>query len=400
MEKKIHKVLIYLREGELAPVGGPKGYNYDLRAGLEKAEDERIQIRYLPGVSKAAKINARSKRMKDGRLKDSILCMKSIYRKGKRLYGCSHHAKIDLSPYDAVHFHSTMDMYDVKDSLKEYKGKVLLTSHTPTMPCKEVYALLTEFEKKYMKWFYKKLPKIDRYAFQRADYLFFPCEEAEEPYYHEWPGYALLHEKYKEKFIYLPTGTREKALRLKKQEIRRRYKIPDNAFVIAYVGRHNEIKGYADLKKIGRHVLEENKGVYFLIAGREGPLYGLDDRRWIEAGWTDDPGSIIKAADMFILPNRETYFDLVMLEALSLGQIILASRTGGNRYFARYADTGIVLYDGNEDAVDEIGKLIQCSEKEREAMGEKNKKLYQENFTLAIFAQGYLDILHRILEHV
>lgn len=28
MEKKIHKVLIYLREGELAPVGGPKGYNY------------------------------------------------------------------------------------------------------------------------------------------------------------------------------------------------------------------------------------------------------------------------------------------------------------------------------------------------------------------------------------
>lgn len=46
-----------------------------------------------------------------------------------------------------------------------------------------------------MKRFYAKLPDIDDYAINRADNIIIACEEAEEPYYHEWPGYAEFHKK-------------------------------------------------------------------------------------------------------------------------------------------------------------------------------------------------------------
>ena len=39
--------------------------------------------------------------------------------------------------------------------------------------------------------------------------------------------------------------------KVNREDFRKKYGIPDNAFVISYAGRHNEIKGYADLKRLG-----------------------------------------------------------------------------------------------------------------------------------------------------
>ena len=59
--------------------------------------------------------------------------------------------------------------------------------------------------------------------------------------------------------------------------------------------------------------LFNNQNTYFLIAGKEEPMKGLDNSHWIEVGWTNDPHSLIAASDVFVLPNHETYFDLVFL---------------------------------------------------------------------------------------
>lgn len=68
---------------------------------------------------------------------------------------------------------------------------------------------------------------------------------------------------------------------------------------------------------------------------------GLKDSRWKEVGWTNDSQSIIAASDVFVLPNRETYFDIIMLEVLSCGKIVIASRTGGNKYFEKIGAKGV-----------------------------------------------------------
>ena len=56
----------------------------------------------------------------------------------------------------------------------------------------------------------------------------------------------------------MATGTAPKSALVTKEEMRKKYGIPQDAFVISYVGRHNEIKGYDALKEIGKHLLDAN----------------------------------------------------------------------------------------------------------------------------------------------
>lgn len=391
------KVLVYLEKEKLAPKGGPYGYIYNLMDGLDKVEKPKdLEINLIEGIN-GSTVGDRVKKMKAGPAKTAVQTVKNLVSKGKLLYGANHKAMVDLSGYDLVHFHSTRMMFAARDSLKDYTGKVALTSHAPTLLSKEVYDGLTDFERKFFGWFYKKLICIDEYAFARADYLIFPCQEAEEPYYNNWDKYAALHQSHPEKFKYFATGTLPKTAKLSRSEVRKKYNIPSDAFVVSYVGRHNEIKGYGDLKEIATEVLKKNKDIYFLIAGKEEPMKGLDHPHWVEAGWTDDPGSVIQGADMFILPNRETYFDLVMLEVLSLKQLVLASRTGGNKYFEKYNDTGILLYSNKNAAVEQILKLSDCQPEKLEQLRQKNLDLYRQEFTTTAFASNYIKILEELL---
>lgn len=392
------KVLIYLNGSSLAPVGGADGYNYTLKQGLESIKTNDFEISYLQGKSSAQNINSQIKQMKNTKFRNTISAAKSIAKKGMMMYGPVHKAAVDLREYDAVHFHRTMDMYWAKDDLKNYKGKVILTLHAPTMPSKQMFSMLTDFEKKHMKWFYSKLPEIDNYAINRADNIVIACEDAEEPYYHEWPGYPEFHEKNKGKYVYMTTGTAPKSAHMSKEEMRVKYGIQQDAFVVSYVGRHNEIKGYDSLKEIGENLLNKYKDIYFFIAGTEGPLYHLENERWIEVGWTKDPGSVVQAADLFVLPNKETYFDLIMLEVLSLGQIVVASYTGGNKYFEKYKDAGIFLYNNIAEAVNVIERLYNMTDAEKLELRTKNLKLYESEFTNEAFAKRYIASLHKILD--
>ena len=395
--ERMKKVLIYLNENSLAPTGGSIGYNYTLKKGLQEIDNEDIVIEYLQGKEVSEDINNRVKNVKSEGLRKLIKISKSIVKKGLMMYGPSHKAKVDLAEYDAVHFNRTIDFYWAKDSLRDYKGKVILTLHSPTMPCKQMISMLSDFERKYMMWFYAKLPEIDNYAINRADNIIIACEEAEEPYYHEWPGYAEFHKENKHKYVYMTTGTAPKSAFVTKTDMRKKYGIPIDSFVISYVGRHNEIKGYDALKELGKHLLDAYDNVYVFIAGTEGPLYHLEHNRWIEVGWTKDPGSVIQASDIFVLPNKETYFDLVMLEVLSLGQIVVASYTGGNKYFAKYKNSGIFLYNNNIEAENIISQIIKMPEEERKELRRKNLELYKAEFTNEAFAKRYINSLQKIL---
>lgn len=304
---------------------------------------------------------------------------------------------MNLNHYDIVHFHSTLDMYNARDSLKGYHGKVLLSSHSPTLLSSEIYDFASNFEKKYFGFIYNKLIRIDEYAFQRADYLVFPCPEAEEPYYNNWSAYEKIKELKNNKIKYILTGIKPCKVKVSKDDIRKKFNIPYDAFVVCYVGRHNKIKGYDILKNIGKNLLENPK-VYFLVAGKEAPLKGLKHERWIEVGWTSDPHSLIAASDVFLLPNRETYFDLIMLEVLSLGQIVVASKTGGNRYFDKEQYDGVLLYDEEEQAISIIDDIMKSSESERRLKRDSNLKLFKENFTLQKFAHHYLKLYDGILK--
>lgn len=388
-------ILVYLEDGVLAPKGGPVGYNYHLKKQLESMNVENIHyIHSNGGLTKQSQSFVNN--IKNKKLQYVAKIIKSVAKKFTYLYGFSHKSSVDLTPYDIVHFHSPMDMYMVRDSLKGFKGTIVLTSHTPTVSHKEIIDVLTEWERRHMMWYYKKLADIDYYAFMRADYIFFPCEEAEEPYYNNWDKYEEVKVAKRDRYRYLLTGTCQCTAKCSAQDIRSQYNIPNDAFVVSYVGRHNSIKGYDILKEIGEDIFRKHDNVYFLIAGKEEPMQGLNNKRWIEVGWTNDPHSLIAASDVFVLPNRETYFDLVMLEVLSLGSIIIANNTGGNKYFSKTNTNGILLFNDIPEAVRQIETLIQLDVKSKKNMMENNKSLFNEQFSLDVFAKNYCRLINSL----
>src|SRR5690606_18179742 len=108
------------------------------------------------------------------------------------------------------------------------------------------------------------------------------------------------------------------------------------------------------------------------------------------------PHSIISAANVFILPNKETYFDLVMLEVLSLGKIVIASYTGGNKYFEKIGAKGVFLYK-DEREIEQFIKTIQTmSDSKIEQLQNANKKLYNMYFSNEVFVKNYLSMLNNL----
>jgi len=376
--------LIFRSRNSIKSAGGPAGYLYNLNEGLINIGCDDIV--FLPESKKQEK--ERIKKI----IPQKFLNFRDAYLLTQRSK-VRINTPVELSNYELIHFHSTDELYQCRYDLQNYKGVVVLTSHSPCARHIELLNTLSQTEKKIFSKKLESLEKIDLYAFKRADYIIFPCKEAEEPYYNTWMDYRSI--RIEEKYRYLPTGIKQCFSTINKSQIREKYGIPQDAFIICYVGRHNYIKGYDFLKEIGSELINEN--IYFLIAGKEEPLQGLNNDHWIEIGWTSDPHSIISAADMFLLPNRETYFDLIMLEVLSLGQIVVASKTGGNKFFLKYNSDGIRLFETKKQAIDLIKYFKDMEKCKKDELCRTNLKLFKDFFNDKKFAENYVQLINSLV---
>lgn len=387
------KVLIYMPYNTLKRTGGPRGYLYNLNCGLKLINTNNVFIEFLPVQKKEKYKNVFNRLPKFMKQKYYDWIMFKRTEKLLKEDGL-HRTSLDLSKYDIIHFHSSLTLLSIRDSLKDYKGLVLLTNHSPKPQYQEwIEDVISKSEYKRHSIKYDMLSKLEAKAYDMADYIIFPCKEAEEPCINNWELYKEIKERNRKKYRYILTGTDRPKTTLSRNEICKKYNIPMNAFIISYVGRHNVTKGYDVLLEIGQKVIQKHTNVYFLVAGKEGPLYGLKNNRWIEIGWIDDPGTYYSAADIFILPNKETYFDLVMLEALSAKTVILARRIGGNKYFEKYHTEGIKFFDTVEDAIDIINQLIPLGHGTLKTLSNNNIKIYEEEYTVQKFAEKYISFL-------
>lgn len=386
------KTLIYLEKEALAPRGGPYAVGYFLQEALKKMNASNIDF-----IGTDLSLH---NKLKTSSLGKSKLCLKIFrmmrnYRRYSNVINGDGYLKADLSEYEIVHFHKTSDMYAAREALKDYQGTVILTSHSPVPLSQEIYDGLSAIEKKIFKGLYSKLGKIDEYAFRRADIIHFPCPEAEESYMKNMPAYGAIKQEKVDSFYYLPTGIIPCTPKRERQAVRASLSISNSDFVMCYVGRHNEVKGYGKLKEMGHKLLNEDDNSWMVVAGKEEPMKRYEHKHWIEVGFTDDAYSFINASDVFILPNTETYFDIVMLEILSLGKIVVASRTGGNKFFDGKSE-GIFLYDTLEEAVQIVHGIKSMPVEKRMEIGQKNKKLFDENFTNEVYAKRYISFLETL----
>lgn len=108
-----------------------------------------------------------------------------------------------------------------------------------------------------------------------------------------------------------------------------------------------------------------------------------------------NPADVITVSDCFILPNRQTYFDLVLLEVLSMGCPIFATKTGGNKAVFKRT-RAIMLYENIDECVDKINKYLDFSIDKKDKFKKQIIDAYNKYYTIEVFAKNYEDMISKI----
>ena len=393
------KVLIYLEKEKLAPKGGPFAVGYYYEEEMKHRGESIFDFLHVDKEDEEVHRKGRIITSKLPKwLNELHRTIRHILNRKRLLDGQILAPSRDYNEYDIIHFHQADHFYKERKNLENYKGIVLYQSHSPLPWAQEQCKDISSWYSRCIPHMEEKLEAIDKWCFDRADYIIFPCPEAEEPYENNWPYYSQIKNKYNNKFKYVLTGIMPAYAKRKRFDVLSQYGIPNDGFVISYVGRHNTVKGYDILKRISSRYFEQNQNAWVISAGLESPFRRLDHERWKEIGFTNDPHSLIAASDVFILPNRVTYFDIVMIEILSLGKIVIASRTGGNKFFERMGVKGVLLYNTIEEAIILLAKVEAMSLHERELLGQQNRDFYVKHLSNVTMYDDYCKLLDDVLK--
>lgn len=396
------KVLQFFPHNLSARKGGPYTYLYNLKSQLPSKSD--VQILFLSDLMKFEESEtviesgpSKAKGFFKQFIPDKWIYNRRVSQYLKEIK--SEHVKtfssFNFDEYAIIHFHEAIDLWRFAPLLSNYKGKIIFTSHCPVPYHLELLHEVFKLQKKDISDdVYKELESIDKTAFNLAQQFVFPCKEALDAYY-KWNGFEQL---IKNKPVhYLPTGIPPARTTVLKKKVFSNLNIPADAFVVSYTGRHSEVKGYDLLEEAAAKLFAVNSEIYFIVAGEKKGIEKFSHKQWIETGWTDDPYSLINAADVHVIPNRETYFDLNTLEAFSLGKPVILTEVGGNNYFKQLkGNKGIVFVQ--PDAND-IKAKIEDFFKQRYSLlspGRDNKAAFEKYFTAQQFCNNYIDLYSKL----
>lgn len=387
-------VLIWNSFNISARSGGPPTYLYNLNESWNSNKDKKYILEFINSNSiKRPSLN-RNKFSRSGW---------RVIRVFKFILSSWLSTFLNKPPqkkYDIVHFHLAMDVYLNKRWLKKSSSLIVLTPHSPELAAIEI---VTDIYKLKKNSFWAKLAiyiltKRERRAFKFVNQFVFPCVEARETYLSDPVIKKIITKSGACK--YALTCSPEPIIKTSAKDIRSKLNIPIDAKVICYAGRHNHVKGFDRFVKASSQILKKDKDIFIMALGSPGIIKSLEHDRWIEVGWTDTPHDYMNAADIFVLPNRSTYFDLIFLESLSLGNFIVASYTGGNKFFEKFFSKDIILYDDKTGLEDSLLCAIGLIEKVKNNIGifksEVNYNIYNSHFSIPNFYKYFNNIYKKI----
>ncbi|MEN0046253.1 MAG: glycosyltransferase family 4 protein [Bacteroidota bacterium] len=293
---------------------------------------------------------------------------------------------VKLKEYDRIVFHSVKELAQFRRSRYFHSHQQLYTMlHTPVSFSEEHCDVVSTQHR--TPWFYrfflKRLSLQEIKQYELADGIIVACKAATS-------GYFYYNENLRNRFQQLPfyelaSGLKALEIKTERTKMRENLSIKASEKAVCFVGRYNEHKGLDIYNKLVEKITAKHENIRFFSAG-SGHLKPAGEV--IEnLGFRSDIADVIHAMDLIVNCNRYSYFDLLLLEAMSLGKAVLASDRGGNRCIAERTK-GIQLFsiEHLDDAVDFIQNTTS---EELYQMGIENYESFQKNFSEMPFYQRH-----------
>ena len=261
--------------------------------------------------------------------------------------------EINAHEYKYIFFHDCETFEHCKHLIRPNQT-VILQSHSPELPSTEAKA------SNHHPNFVKFLENAEKNSFERADIIIFPHEDCV-------PLYESLNFD-KNKVQYILSGGKTSS-QLKK------YPLEKDKINLLYIGRRNKIKGFDIVLENFKKAQKKRKDINLIIVGNGEHIESEDI---YDVGATNTPLNWYYSADYIINANRQSYFDLSVIEALSTGTpLILASNYGHNYYQEK--SSGIINFNSNNP--DELENILLNKIKKNQDKNSENIALYNDELS-------------------
>lgn len=364
----------------LAKKGGPSGYLYNLK------DCDKLNI-VSRGLLSSEELN-KKKAKRFLLFREFLKKTRSYFRQNKKREKYFFKNKSILESSKINHFHTTTTFYTAKKILDLRSINILMT-HSPQPTYMELSDSLVNIDLS-NKERIKKIENqkiIDIFSLKNADYVVFPCKEAISPYEDFFKEIDFDYSKLK----YVLTGVEPLNFNFNKEIFLEINNIPKDKKIISYIGRKNKIKGFDRFIELVQKLQNEDN-ILFICAGTGMETPKLNNL--IDFGWTNDPGSIINASDFVLVPNRDTYFDINMIQILSIGTPVITTPTGGNRWFINHKnDLNMYFFEDDSELEKLVLEKINLSHSK-----EFNKNFYEKYFTIEKFCKNYVSLFDSLVK--
>lgn len=183
--------------------------------------------------------------------------------------------------------------------------------------------------------------------------------------------------------------------------VRKELGISDNCFVAGSVGRMVPIKDYPGFLQAAERLLHGGLNLHVLLVGKGPELESIERqvrnssllaRSVTLTGASDRVPEILNAMDVFVLPSLGEGMSNTLLEAMSCGLPVVASRAGGNPEVVEDQKSGRLFAPGDQqDLANQLGRLAASVESRRQ-FGQNARERVIRLFSLDGMMQRYRDL--------
>jgi glycosyltransferase involved in cell wall biosynthesis len=184
--------------------------------------------------------------------------------------------------------------------------------------------------------------------------------------------------------------------------------VPAEALLVGTVGRLSEQKNPLDFVRMAARVHEKMPAVHFIWIG-DGPLetsarkltfeLGLGNTMHLVGPRTDVPADL-QALDVFVMTSRWEAFSLALLEAMTCGLPVVASRLPGIAEAVTEGASGYLLPIGDVDGMSAAVQAILGDRGLAQRLGANARQCVEQKFTRSQMMDKLMKVYQSVQEYV
>lgn len=184
--------------------------------------------------------------------------------------------------------------------------------------------------------------------------------------------------------------------------IRKKYNIPDDAFVFIFIGRINRDKGINELLEAYKNM---DRSTYLFVVGSSEvdasvnmELYNwsLDEKGIIYTGSTNVVEQYLASSDCYVLPSYREGFGLSVIEAQAMGIPVIVTDIPGPTDAIILNKTGVTVPKKDASALREAMEKLSGDLEMCERFGKEGNKFVAENFEQTKFFEYIIEDRKRL----